>query len=273
MSWYYAREDQQLGPVSETEFDQIVKQGVVTAETLVWREGMPEWIAYGEFDQGSDPASNVPPALTTVCAECGGEFSLDEVVQLGNSSVCAKCKPVFVQKMREGDPLNTDAEQLRKEFLSHEASVKSVGILYLLGGVILALAAMVGPFVARPNPDAPGWIPWLVSGVIAGLAVLQFWIASGIRNLKQWSKIPVAIFSGVGLIGIPIGTLINGYILFLFFGKKGKIVFSDRYRGAIAATPHIKYRTSIIIWIFVGLLVALFAVGIIGALFFRPDSN
>jgi len=271
MSWYYASEDQQLGPVSETEFDQIVKQGVVTTETLVWREGMPEWIAYGEVNRGSDPASNAPPALTAVCAECGGEFSLDEVVQLGDSSVCARCKPVFVQKMREGEVLSPGAEKLRKEYLKHEASVKSIGILYYLGGILFACMAMVGFFISR-DPEAG--LPHLITAFFfTVLAFALFWAGTGIRNLRPWSRIPVTILSGIGLIGFPVGTLINAYILYIVVGKKGQVVFSDEYRQAIAATPHIKYKTSVVIWIFLGLLIALFAVGIIVVLFFRPDGN
>ena len=47
------------------------------------------------------------------------------------------------------------------------------------------------------------------------------------------------------------------------------MVFSDEYRAVIEQTPHIKYRTSIIVWIVLGLLLLLIVFGIIGAIVTR----
>ena len=68
--------------------------------------------------------------------------------------------------------------------------------------------------------------------------------------------------SVVGLIGFPIGTLISGYILYLLWGKKGRVIFSPEYQAVIAATPHVKYKTSIVVWILLGLVVVLILAGI-----------
>jgi len=38
----------------------------------------------------------------TVCCECGKPFPADEMIQYGPTWVCAGCKPVFVQKLRQG---------------------------------------------------------------------------------------------------------------------------------------------------------------------------
>lgn len=87
------------------------------------------------------------------------------------------------------------------------------------------------------------------------------------RKLKSWARIPTAILSGIGLLGFPVGTLINGYILYLVFSRKGVTVFSDDYKRVIAETPHIKYRTSIVVWIILGWLVALILFGVFAAVF------
>jgi hypothetical protein len=47
------------------------------------------------------------------------------------------------------------------------------------------------------------------------------------------------VLSGIGLLGFPIGTLINGYILYLFLSKKGRTVFAPEYQEVIEATPHV----------------------------------
>jgi hypothetical protein len=44
-------------------------------------------------------------------------------------------------------------------------------------------------------------------------------------------------------------------------------VFSDEYKRVIAETPHIKYRTSIVVWIFLGLLLLLFGAMFLVAIF------
>lgn len=41
MLWYYQEEDGiQIGPLTETEFEQKVMAGQVTQHTMVWNEGM-----------------------------------------------------------------------------------------------------------------------------------------------------------------------------------------------------------------------------------------
>jgi len=88
-----------------------------------------------------------------------------------------------------------------------------------------------------------------------------------VRALRPWGRIVGCILSAIGLIGFPIGTLINGYILYLFLSKKGRTIFAPEYQDVIAATPHVKYRTSIIVWIFLALVVLLLAVAVLAPMF------
>ena len=87
------------------------------------------------------------------------------------------------------------------------------------------------------------------------------------RALRPWGRIVGCVLSGLGLLGFPIGTAINAYILYLFLSKKGRTVFAPEYQAVIAATPDVKYRTSILVWIFLALLVALACVRDAGELF------
>ena len=73
------------------------------------------------------------------------------------------------------------------------------------------------------------------------------------------------MLAGFGLLGFPIGTLINAYILYLFLSKKGRTIYSPEYQEVIAATPHVKYRTSIVVWILLALVVVLIAAALPGA--------
>jgi len=155
---------------------------------------------------------------------------------------------------------NAQAEAIRKEHISHEASIKAVGLLYYLGGIGVTLAALAGLVGAK---DASVGVTLL----LIGLGVGQFFAGWGVRALRPWGRIVGCILSAIGLIGFPIGTLINGYILYLFLSKKGRTIFAPEYQDVIAATPHVKYKTSILVWIFLALLVALFAFAILAPMF------
>jgi len=259
MNWYYVSESEQKGPVADTDFERLVQEGVVNASTLVWREGMADWRPYGDLSTGQPPPTVGLQQPAVVCSECQQAFPLDQTIRLDNHYVCAGCKPVAMQKLREG-VTNSSAEQIRNDHLKHEASIKSVGVLYFLAAAFLILAGVLG---LTANQGA---------GVGLGLFCLaigaaQIWVGIGLRGLKPWARIPTGILSGVGLLGFPLGTIINGYILYLIFSQKGKTVFSDDYQRVIEQTPHIKYKTSIVVWIFLGLLLVLMGLGLVAALF------
>ncbi len=153
-------------------------------------------------------------------------------------------------------PLNVEAT--RRHLLKHEASVRSVGILYFLGGIGLVLSGVSLFAVAAPEP--------LIAVVLFALGILQLWLAVGLRKLKRVVRIPTMILAAIGLIGFPVGTIISAYILYLLGCQKGVQVFSDEYAEVIAATPHIKYRSSKLVIGLVVLLVALIVIGLIAAL-------
>lgn len=169
---------------------------------------------------------------------------------------------------------SSDAEQVRELHLSHEASVKSIAVLYLLGS-LFGLLASIGWIMAGLDSQVGGraaeMAPILLTLGLIGivLSIAQIVVAIGIRKLASWSRIPCVVLSVIGLLAFPLGTLINGYIIYLMLCAKGKMVFSPEYKNVIQQTPHMKYKTSIVIWIFLGLLIALFALGIGVALFAR----
>lgn len=92
MPWFYTNAGQQVGPVADTDFERLAREGVIQPATLVWREGMPNWEAY----------ANVTGAPTAVCVVCNQTFPADAVVRIADVPVCANCKPLYLQRLREG---------------------------------------------------------------------------------------------------------------------------------------------------------------------------
>jgi hypothetical protein len=265
MDWYYAVGEDRKGPLNEEEFQSLVRQGVITAQTLVWREGMANWQPHGS--SAPAPVLENAPAGGVICTNCGRTFPGGDVIPLAGGLYCATCKPVALQRLREGDSAASAVEEMRNAHLKHEASVKSIGVLYYIGG---AGAALVGVATLISSVSSSGSADTIFAVFLAiGMLVLgagQVWVGTGLRRLKRWARIPVGILSGIGLIGFPLGTIINAYILYLVFGKKGVTVFSDEYRLVIEQTPHIKYKTSIVVWIFLGLVLLLIVAGLVAAI-------
>ena len=162
-----------------------------------------------------------------------------------------------------GDP--AQAESIRNTHLSHEASVRGLGALYVLGsmfGLVACLAAIVGGLTGSEDT-----IAGVVGGLVLGaFCALQLWVGLGLRKLQPAVRIPAVVLSCVGLVGFPIGTLLSAYFLYLLLSAKGKLVFSEAYAEVRAQTPHIVYKTSIVVWIFVAIFVGLVLLGGVGFL-------
>ena len=118
MNWYYVEAGQQAGPVDDAQLSALVQSGKILADTLVWREGMANWQPYREVQPAGQGMTDAPPLIglssgtTTgapeaVCAECGNIFPIGDMVRFGGAHVCANCKPIYVQKLSEGAPLQT----------------------------------------------------------------------------------------------------------------------------------------------------------------------
>jgi uncharacterized RDD family membrane protein YckC len=102
MQWYYAGKDGQVGPISEEEFQSLADNGTITPKTLVWNSTMADWSAYSKLGDSTAQTDASGESRTLFCAECGRSFPSDEMIRFGSSWVCAACKPVFVQKIKEG---------------------------------------------------------------------------------------------------------------------------------------------------------------------------
>jgi hypothetical protein len=160
-----------------------------------------------------------------------------------------------------------EAEQIRRRYIKHEVSVQSIGVLYYLGGGMMALASF-GLLVAAVSASKTPAVEMTI-GIFYGLFAAAFiTVGRGLRTLRPWVRIPVGILSGIGLLGVPLGTLINGYILYLIFCEKGSTVFSPQYAEVIRQTPHVKYRTALWLWILLAVLIAIVVVVIVSALTF-----
>ena len=189
-----------------------------------------------------------------------------------------------------------EEEQIRRRYLSHEASVKSVGYLSALGAafmfvvVFIAIQQAMGtmPIAANANGQStPRGVFAATAVFYLGAAILNIALAYGLIKLQNWARwtmFGLMIFNVVGLIflgiavaattgnagpvmtGCVAGMLIPAYIIYLMASSKAGMVCSAEYKEIIARTPYIKYKTSIVVWIFLGLVLLLILIGVIGVI-------
>jgi hypothetical protein len=159
------------------------------------------------------------------------------------------------------------AEVVRRAHIGHEASVKSIGALYFIGGLLTGCGALILPFMLVHGPhatagDGESAFMAILAVIFGVLSILLSTTCFGLYGLRPWARITATILAVIGLLGFPIGTLINAYFLWLLLSAKGSMVFSKEYKEIIALTPHVKYRTS---WIVLGVLILLI-VGVVVAI-------
>ena len=181
----------------------------------------------------------------------------------------------------------SQAELIRKSHLSHEANIQGFGCLYTLGGIlgilgaifyvgigILVMAGGVVPkglesmvFGAGGDRLVSGGLTTLVGVVFLAIAVAQLFAGRSMQTLNPSGKILAIVVAAIGMLQFPCGTLISGYLLYLLVSAKGRTVFSSAYKEVMQATPHIRYRTSIIVWIFLFILIGVILLGVLAAIF------
>ena len=182
MDWFYAKGEERVGPVDDAEMDGLVRSGGITADTLVWKEGMETWQPLGTVanvapapvpvevaaESAVSPDSLYGGQMVQGCAECGGTFSTDDLVSFENRWVCASCKDVFFQRVREGGSLPSDLQyagfwiRFGARFVD---GLITQGVYY--GAMFLV--GSLGSAFGSSNSGGPG-----VSEIFIGLATIVF---------------------------------------------------------------------------------------------------
>ena len=104
MNWYYAVDQQRLGPVSEQELARLAAAGSIGADTLVWREGLSNWQRYAEVvpAPAASPVTAGSGEDTEICAVSGKRYPKRAMVQYEGKWISAEHRDEFFQRLREG---------------------------------------------------------------------------------------------------------------------------------------------------------------------------
>ena len=202
------------------------------------------------------------------------------------------------EKALVGELADADAELVRRQHISREANVKSVGQLLYVGGfcaiigtvVLFLIAAGVIPMNANPQAGMDSstqkvFMAGLGVGCLA-LTVIYIGLGYGLTHLMTWARwTMVALVSlglinnlasgvmmmmanpTVGIIATLAGSIIPGAILYILVSGKASVVFSKDYKEVVRKTPHIKQKTSIIVKVLLVVLLLVIALIVVAVLF------
>jgi uncharacterized RDD family membrane protein YckC len=132
MAWYYKDGELEIGPVGKPELQDLLKKKVINGKTLIRSANSQEWKLLAEMvsagksnaqaqqppsppgagpagsssmamadDTSGEPDGRTPQPLA-VCSQCGRSFPGDQVIEFEGQVICAACKPMFVQRLKEG---------------------------------------------------------------------------------------------------------------------------------------------------------------------------
>lgn len=200
MQWYYAESGKQVGPLTESDIEQLVVQGRINDQTLVWRQGMKEWQAYGAVKQAAAPSAAeaaVSEAGTARCRECQRIYPVGDMVQYQDAWICAGCKPSFFQRIQEGTAGgNTPVTQLKAAALTslHGSWGVAIGV-YLVAQIISSACGAI-PYA--------GYVLQLLLAPPLALGMAVFFIALSRGTEREFGM----LFQGFNQFGKAVGAYV-----------------------------------------------------------------
>jgi uncharacterized RDD family membrane protein YckC len=178
---------------------ELARQGKISSGTMVWNEIIAEWRPYGAStdipagtssqigppaNQQDNPALNTgsssqlvsdaptdsfaPSGPESYCSQCFRKFPNEDLIHYGDMTVCAECKPLFFQKLREGSSVGASFRYAG--FWIRFVAVFIDGLIGWIVGTLIMLA--VGLPILGPDP--------------ASIKLSSFWTIYILVNLLQW---------------------------------------------------------------------------------------
>ena len=122
-------------------------------------------------ERPDEPPAGPPAPATAVCSQCGRSFPGDQVLRFEDQVICAACKPMFVQKLREGASLPTRRTYGGFWIRFLAKFIDGILMAVLQWTILIPTSMMMAPSLARGNKfETPGFL--LFFGVQMLLSIL-----------------------------------------------------------------------------------------------------
>lgn len=182
MQWYFLSDTQEQVPVQEEHLAGLVQTGVVRPNTMIWKEGMDQWIACSEAKPELFAQRQVVPVV-------GAAATARQTAALQSQAPRAGATPAGGMQMGDGQLVREAAST----FASASIWMKLIGVVLLLAGVLYIISAL---FLVVTGVSAPGaLIPAIIVSLItATIGAIIMWM--GMLLFQSAGKAQEAALSG-----------------------------------------------------------------------------
>jgi uncharacterized RDD family membrane protein YckC len=222
MNWYYAVDQQRVGPVPDEQFASLIQQGQLTADTLVWNESMTEWKRLVEVRPDLLGSAGSGEEME-FCAVDGKAYPRRLMLQYQGKWISAGNRDLFFQRLREGVTSSTGGMVYGGFWRRFAAKFLDGIILWVISMLKTVLVVMA--FYGHPNAFMPTMAPqenWpLYFGYVAVnlftdvlLGVLFTWFF-----LSRYQATPGKMALDLKVVRADGSRLSNGRIIGRYFGE------------------------------------------------------
>ncbi|MBS0458383.1 MAG: DUF4339 domain-containing protein [Proteobacteria bacterium] len=220
--WFYSRQGNQTGPVSMEKLRELAAAGQLSPDDMVWREGMPEWIAARTLSSVFPPRASAPaPSAPSAPSARTTAPSASDAAPWGRFLFLA---PVLKYFSEDGGLRPFVAEAYRV-----------IAGFFIIAGLYVTGAAMkgMGDWQIRDLPAKLLLFIAVWACIVAAVQILLIRSAN-IASLpkSEFTVIPIVsiVFRSIGEVYAS-GILIAGLTIAIF------ALFSDDAAGMLAAAP------------------------------------
>ncbi|CUH70184.1 Inner membrane protein YhaH [Thalassovita autumnalis] len=217
--WHYIVGDRSVGPVSNTEIEELLRTDTLTGETLVWNDRLPDWQPAHKWFEVRKPA---PPPVPPVRTSTAGAMSTTKEKEPGPSPAAApvasthtNTAPATVGGLYHGAPARDFGEAIKICFSKYFTfSGRASRSEYWWFALFVALGSFVSGIIDAamfPYGDAALFAP------LFGLATFFPLYAVSWRRLHDTDHTGWWI-GGPWLAALPLGLIAGGLNAPLFWG-------------------------------------------------------
>lgn len=180
--WYYVKNGQKEGPVETHQLQQLLQSASISGDSLVWKDGMADWIAANKLPDFSSTAIVEPPAGEK-SAGIAGSGDPEDVEKNKVFAVLAYLGILFVV------PLIVARQSKFAMFHTNQGIL--LFIAFLVGWIPLVILSFILAFI----PIVGGLISMMVTGGYS-IGILILWIL-GIINAIQGQCKPLPVIGNL----------------------------------------------------------------------------
>lgn len=162
------------------------------------------------------------------CSRCGAQL-------VPNAAFCSKCgsaidtpAPPVAQASTQPRIFTQPPAPRGPVVIKRPGIVTVLAVLQFIGAAFWLLIGFGGMAASLGTPGTDAFGGTIAMGIFAACGVAQLFCGIGLLGLKPYGRTLQLIFAWIGLLGIPVGTVISVLILIYLFKPGIKLIFSGR---------------------------------------------